>query len=67
LKNYEAEVAANKAARANAEQVVEMERQRHEQVMDDDRRPLPKPTSDDIHRMPFAAKYTELTGKFVPA
>ena len=58
---------ADKFAQSNAASLLESERVRHEQVVDDDRHYLPQPTSEDIHKMPLKAKYTELTGKSLPA
>jgi hypothetical protein len=46
---------------------IEAERERHNHVMDDERNILPKPTAEDIQKMPLRAKYTELTGKTAPA
>ena len=73
LKRLEKTLANNQAVlppaiseRDNAKKQIELERQRHEQVMDDERKVLPKPTSEDIHMMPLRAKYTELTGKTAP-
>ncbi len=63
LENIRAFVVTLRTAKATSEKLVEQERQRYEQVVDDDRRVLPKPTSEDIHKMPLIAKYTELTGK----
>jgi hypothetical protein len=64
--NYERQSVADKVARTNAEKLVETERIRHEQVINDDRHNLPQPTSDDIHALPLRVKYTELTGKQAP-
>jgi chromosome segregation ATPase len=63
VENYRAYVAASLAAKGNTEKLMEQARQRYEQVVDDERRSLPKPTSEEIHKMPLRAKYTELTGK----
>jgi hypothetical protein len=67
LENQYAILGATRTSQKNAEKLIEQDRQRYEQVVDDDRRSLPKPTSEDIHKMPLRAKYTELTGKPVPA
>jgi hypothetical protein len=67
VENYKRQSAADKSAQSTAASLLERERVRHEQVVDDDRHNLPQPTSDDIHKMPLKAKYTELTGKSVPA
>lgn len=63
VENYRAYVAASLTAKGNTEKLMEQARQRYEQVVDDERRSLPKPTSEEIHKMPLRAKYTELTGK----
>jgi hypothetical protein len=63
LENYRAEFAAQTSAKEHAEKLLEQERQRHEHIVDDDRRSKPKPTSEELHQMPLRAKYTELTGK----
>jgi hypothetical protein len=47
--------------------MIELERQRHEQMADDDIPKTAKPTVEDVSRTPFPVKYTELTGKAVPA
>jgi hypothetical protein len=65
--NYYRQSVTDKFAHSNAASLLERERVRHEQVVDDDRHNLPRPTSDDIHKMPLKAKYTELTGKSLPA
>jgi hypothetical protein len=67
VKNIEAEHNAAKASRNSAEKLIESERQRYEQSIDPKRVSLNKPTSEEIHAMPLRAKYTELTGKAVPA
>jgi hypothetical protein len=65
--NYDRQSVADKFARTNAEKLLETERVRHEQIVDDDRHVLPQPTSDDIHALPLRVKYTELTGKQAPS
>jgi chromosome segregation ATPase len=67
LENLRAEYATKVSAKDNAEKLLEQERQRHEQIVDDDRRSVPKPTSEDIHKLPLRAKYTELLGKMPPS
>jgi hypothetical protein len=67
LKNLEAECQAAASAKANAEKLVEQDRDRFEHLVDDDANSKKKPTSDDISKLPLPAKYTELTGKSVPA
>jgi DNA repair exonuclease SbcCD ATPase subunit len=64
--NYYKQNVSDKFARASAASMLEKERLRHEQLVDDDRVHLTQPTPDDIHKMPLKAKYTELTGKSVP-
>jgi hypothetical protein len=49
---------------ANA--LIEKDRQLYEQMQSRHRKPLPKPTSEDIQKMPLRAKYAELTGKTAP-
>ena len=49
-----------------ASDLVERDRQLYEQMQNRHRKPLPKPTSDDIRKMPLRAKYAELTGKTAP-
>ena len=49
-----------------ASALVEKDRQLYEQMQSRHKKPLPKPTSDDIQKMPLRAKYTELTGKTAP-
>lgn len=73
IKRYESSISATEAecqsaqaSRDGAEKLIELERQRHEQAIDDDRPTRAKPTSEGIHRMPLSAKYTELTGKAMP-
>jgi len=63
IENYRSIVTSAVVAQQNAEKLVEQARQRYEQVVDDERRSLPKPTSEEIHKLPLRAKYTELTGK----
>jgi hypothetical protein len=66
LANLKAELPPATSARDNIKTHIEAERQRHNQVMDDDRPTMPKPTSEEIQKMPLRAKYTELTGKPAP-
>ena len=49
-----------------ASALVEKDRQLYEQMQGRHKKPLPKPTSDEIQKMPLRAKYTELTGKTAP-
>jgi hypothetical protein len=67
VQNVKAQAVAADATRDNAAKLVEQEKKRSDAVLDDKRHDLTKPTSEDIHKMPLRAKYTELTGKPAPA
>ena len=66
IKAMDAECDTARASRDGAEELIELERKRHEQAVDDDRPTRTKPTSADIQKIPLSAKYTELTNRSMP-
>ena len=62
-KNLKEQVESKETAKNKAGTLVEQERARYQQTVDDDQPSSPQPTLDDIQRMPLRARYTELTGR----